>query len=77
VPDSGGQREIVSNPLLRYSDDTDAVEKIDYIMRTPDLHEPLLGQIAESNQLHRPSVFERSLLAAVEDLLCARSREPV
>ena len=68
VPDSGGQREIVTNDGLRYSSVAEAVDKIDAALRTPGAHGKLLAQIAESNELHQSRTFETSFLEVVNEL---------
>jgi len=44
VPDDGGQVEIVTNPLLRYTCVNDAVEKWDRVLRSKELQGELLAE---------------------------------
>jgi glycosyltransferase involved in cell wall biosynthesis len=59
VPGAGGQKEIVVNPQLQYSDCADAVEKIDRVMRDPGMHSGLRDEAARINLTHEAAAFSR------------------
>lgn len=69
VPDFGGQREIVPDSSLRYSDLNDAVLKIDRVLRAPETHQGMLEQIATANKSHSVDVFERKFGDLVDRML--------
>ncbi|MFZ1990675.1 MAG: glycosyltransferase, partial [Alphaproteobacteria bacterium] len=75
VHDSGGQREIVTNPSLRYQDLEDAVRKITAVMTAPAMQSQLLAEIELSNMKHRAERFDRGYVSIVKDLLALHRSE--
>lgn len=69
VHDSGGQREIVSEAVQRYTSLDDAVEKIDSVLRNPATHSTLLRQAAANAADHTADAFKRRLSLILDELL--------
>lgn len=68
VPDEGGQREIVTQPELRYRGVADAVEKIARVLGEPSRHAELLAQAQVDNQLHDAGRFSDVVRQLVRNL---------
>lgn len=70
APNSGGQREILSeNPQLLYEGPDDAVEKIDRVLSSPRLQRSLSDELQRSNPAPSPAQFEATVRSIVEETL--------
>jgi hypothetical protein len=68
VSDSGGQREIVTEPELRFSSADDAVEKWDLILSNPDLCQCLRDRQQARRELYTRALFEAGFHQAIDRL---------
>lgn len=66
ISDSGGQREIVTEPELRFKDVDDAVEKWDRILSCPDLRQRLSISQQRRRDLYTREVFEARFQEVLE-----------
>ena len=57
VPNSGGQTEIVEDPLLIYQNLDDAVDKIAQVLENDDLQESLRNKLAEREEIFSTQAF--------------------
>lgn len=69
VPDCGGPAEIVDDPALRFSTESEAVEKILAVLAQPESHDTLRRSLSESMSRYRPEQFMVSFLDQVERFL--------
>jgi glycosyltransferase involved in cell wall biosynthesis len=69
VHDSGGQIEIVGHePALCYSDDEDALQKVERMMDDPALQRDMRARLRQRHDLHSAEHFRRTVRAVVDDL---------
>ena len=73
VPKEGGQTEIVNHPLLLYGSVEEAVEKIDAVLRDPEIQADLRNHLKKQGAKFSTSNFMRGLRAAVEKFLEEKS----
>lgn len=71
VHDSGGQREIITNPAQRYVDCDDAVQKVTAMMRSDSLQSQALEIAKASAMMHRPSDFDMAFNHEVARLVAS------
>ncbi|MCB1079561.1 MAG: hypothetical protein KDM64_17215, partial [Verrucomicrobiae bacterium] len=69
VPNLGGPAEIVSDPDLRYRDESDAVEKIVALLGSPELQRSKRESLAIAMERFRPERFVESLLDEIGHFL--------
>lgn len=69
VHNSGGQREVVTNPAQRYTDLDDAVAKIDAVLREPSMHPVLLASAYKEAAKHTVESFERAVSLVFDEVL--------
>jgi glycosyltransferase involved in cell wall biosynthesis len=69
VHDSGGQREVITNPLQRYRSLEDAVQKIENILIHPSLQNQLLAEGRISAKRHTLDHFRESFLAFLDEVM--------
>ena len=75
VPSEGGQAEIVDHKSLMYDSIEDAVEKIDAVLRKPQLQGELREHLKKQGSKFSTNAFMDGLRAAVEKFLSASSRQ--
>lgn len=71
VHDSGGQREIITNPNQRYTDVDDAVRKVSAVLRTPEIHAQLVAEGLANAKFHTVQKFREQLLQLVDQVVKA------
>ncbi len=69
VPDSGGQREIVSPPILRYSNPEELVRNVRLLMEDAAARKKAMEELQNGLNLFRVSLFEKRLEEIVGELL--------
>ena len=67
VPDSGGQREIVDDPRLTYSDVPDAVKKLTDVLRNEDLQQSLLAKLDNREEMFSTLAFCSGIQEVVKE----------
>ena len=72
VPGEGGQAEIVSHESLMYSGVEDAVEKINTVLRKPQLQAELRDHLEKQGAKFSTNAFMDGLRAAVERFLSVK-----
>lgn len=73
VPDNGGLVEIVEEPELRYRDPSDAVAKIDAVLRDPQRQRQLAAGLAQRAGRFSTERFMREFRAAVDEFARRRA----
>jgi len=72
VHDSGGQREIITDPRQRYTSLDDAIAKIDSALRSSELQKELLARAKLAADRHRGDAFGRNFQALIDTVLTAQ-----
>ncbi len=75
VPTEGGQAKIVNHESLMYDNVEDAVEKIDIVLRKPQLQAELSEHLKRQGEQFSVERFMVGLRAAVEKFLSARAMQ--
>lgn len=66
VHDSGGQIEIVTEPEVRFSDNADAVEKLDRVLSDEELFERLLTSQQSRKEMYTLDGFKKGLAESLD-----------
>jgi len=69
APNGGGQREILNHPLLTFSDEEDAVRKIDAVLASDALKAVLRQHLAARGRVFSAEKFASSVRAVVFEFL--------
>ena len=72
VPSEGGQAEIVNHKLLMYDSIEEAVEKIDAVLRKPQMQAELRQHLKKQGAKFSTNAFMDGLRAAVEEFLIGK-----
>lgn len=75
VPSEGGQAEIVKHKSLMYDSVEDAIEKIDTVLRKPQMQAELRQHLKKHGEKFSTNAFMEGLRSAVERFLSATSRQ--
>jgi glycosyltransferase involved in cell wall biosynthesis len=73
VPGGGGQVEIVDHPSLIFSGDSDAVNKIDAVLKNVDEQAKLRAHLSQKSARFAPEAFEAQIRQAVAEFLLHQS----